>query len=107
MGKVIKNKMGLELAASRSSDYKHFQKNSSVFYILSDQVWWCNVKQFLVIAKIVSADLCKSIHDIVNYSTSICPSESGKCEEEGKKIQKKWISWEQKELFRWNKKQLS
>ena len=62
---------------------------------------------FWVIAKIVSADLCKSIHDIVNYSTSICPSESGKCEEEGKKIQKKWISWEQKELFRWNKKQLS
>ena len=38
MGKVIKNKMGLELAASRSSDYKHIQKNSSVCYILSEQV---------------------------------------------------------------------
>ena len=28
-----------------------------------------------------------SIHDI-NYSTSICPFESGKCGKEGKKLQK-------------------
>ena len=42
---------------------------------------------FQVIAKIVSANLCKSIHDI-NYSTSICPIESGKCGKEGKKLQK-------------------
>ena len=27
-------------------------------------------------------------HDIINYSTSICPFESGKCEKEGKKLQK-------------------
>ena len=28
------------------------------------------------------------IHDIINYSTSICPFVSGKCGKEGKKIQK-------------------
>ena len=29
-----------------------------------------------------------SIHDIINYSTSICPFAFGKCGEEGKKSQK-------------------
>ena len=43
---------------------------------------------FWVIPKITSAYLCKSIHDIINYSTSICPFESGKCGKEGKKSQK-------------------
>ena len=32
------------------------------------------------------ANLCKSIHDI-NYSTSTCPFESGKCVKERKKLQ--------------------
>ena len=35
-----------------------------------------------------SANLCKPIHDIINYSTFICPFESGKCGKEGKKSQK-------------------
>ena len=39
------------------------------------------------IPKNSSANLCKPIHDI-NYSTSICPFESGKCGKEGKKLQK-------------------
>ena len=33
---------------------------------------------FWVILKIKSVNLCKPIYDIINYSTSICPSESGK-----------------------------
>ena len=33
-------------------------------------------------------NLCKSIHDIINYSTSTCPLESGKCGKERKKLQK-------------------
>ena len=41
---------------------------------------------FLVIPKITSANLCKSVHDIINYSTFICPFESGMCEKEGKKL---------------------
>ena len=39
-------------------------------------------------SKNASANLCKSIYDIVNYSTAICPFESGKCGKEGKKSQK-------------------
>ena len=38
--------------------------------------------------KVASANLCKPIHDIINYSTSICPFESGKCGKEGDKLQK-------------------
>ena len=43
---------------------------------------------FWVIPKITSANLCKPIHDIINYSTSVCPFESGKFGKEGKKLQK-------------------
>ena len=43
---------------------------------------------YWVITKIASADLWKSIHAFINYSTSIYPFESGKCEKEGKKRQK-------------------
>ena len=35
-----------------------------------------------------STNLCKPIPDIINYSISICPFESGKWEKEGKKLQK-------------------
>ena len=41
-----------------------------------------------MIPKIASANLCKQIHDIINYSTSACPFESGKCGKERKKLQK-------------------
>ena len=40
---------------------------------------------FSVIPNITPANLCKPIHDIINYSISICPFDSGKC---GKKEQK-------------------
>ena len=43
---------------------------------------------FWVILKITSANLCKPIYEIINYSTSICPFEPGKCGKEGKKLQK-------------------
>ena len=43
---------------------------------------------FWVVLKITFANLCKPIYDIINYSTSTCPFESGKCRKEGVKIQK-------------------
>ena len=43
---------------------------------------------FPVFPKITSANLCKTIHDIINYSTSICPFEYGKYGKEEKKLQK-------------------
>ena len=76
MDKVIKNKR------------KQVHKNCIISYILSGQVWWCNIKRFWVIPKITSANICKPIHDITNYCTSLCPFESEKFGEEGKKSQK-------------------
>ena len=43
---------------------------------------------FWVIPKIAPANLCKSTYDIINYSTFICPFESGECGKEEEKIQK-------------------
>ena len=43
---------------------------------------------FWVIPKTTSANLCDPIHENINYSTSICPFESGKCEKERQKLQK-------------------
>ena len=42
---------------------------------------------FWVILEIIPANVWKPIYDI-NYSTSICPFESGHCGNEGKKLQK-------------------
>ena len=41
-----------------------------------------------VIPKITPANLCKTIHDIINYSTFICSFESGKCGKKEEKLQK-------------------
>ena len=62
---------------SPSSVIKQVQKKFSISYI-----------GFWVIPKITPAKLCKPLHDIINYSTSICPFESGKSGKEEEKIQK-------------------
>ena len=67
---------------------KQGQKNSFISYILSDQVWWCNIKRLLSYFKNCVANVCKPIHGITSHSTSICPFASGKCGKEGKKLQK-------------------
>ena len=68
---------------------KRVQKNSVINDELLDQVWWYNIKRFFyVIPKLSSANLCKPVHDIINYSTFICQFESGKCGKEGKQLQK-------------------
>ena len=67
---------------------KQDQKYSFISYVLSGQRWWCNIRRFWVIQKIASANLYKPIHDIINYSISICPCESGKCGKKGEKLQK-------------------
>ena len=43
---------------------------------------------FQVISNITSANLCKTMLDIINYSISICPFESGKSGKEEEKIKK-------------------
>ena len=81
------------------------QKTSFISCVLSDQVWWCNIKQFLSYYKITSENLWKPIDDI-KYLTCIYTFESGKCGEKRKNT-KIWISPDQKELFIWNEKQFS
>ena len=47
--------------------------------IISNGLW--------IIPKTASANWCKPIHDIINYSIFICPFESGMCGKEGRKLQ--------------------
>ena len=46
------------------------------------------LSSFWVILKITSANLCEPIHDIINYSTFICPIESRKIGNDRKEVQK-------------------
>ena len=87
MDKVIKNKNGLELVTSLSSG---FETSSKKIYLL---VTYYQIKfdgvlssSSWVIPKFTPTYLCKPIHGIINYSTSIC-SESGKSRKEEEKIQ--------------------
>ena len=59
-----------------------------ISYILSDQVWWCNIKRFLSYSKNYTCKFMQANALIINYSTSICPFEFGKCGKEVEKIQK-------------------
>ena len=109
MDKVIKNKRALELMTSRSSGYetssqlqvtKQVQKfmlrnkftSSQNFFISMYYLTKFNgviaIKRFLSYSKTTLANLCKPIHDIINYSTSICLLEFRRCGKEGKKLQK-------------------
>ena len=88
MDKAVKSKKSQELLTSLSSGYKASSEEFLISCVLSDQVWWCNIKLFLSYSKITSANLCKPIHDIIKYSTSIYPFESGKCGKKGEKIHK-------------------
>ena len=42
----------------------------------------------ILMTDLTAANLCKPMHDIMNYSTSICPFESGKSGKEEEKIRK-------------------
>ena len=74
-------------------------------YVLSDQVWWCNIKRVLIYSKNY---ICKfkqaKFWQIIPLPFAILNLE---CAEGWEKVTKIWISWEQKDLFRWNKKHLS
>ena len=75
MDKIIKNKRGQSLFRLQNK----FRKiRLLVMYYMTkfDDIIQSG---FSVIPKITSVSLCKPIHDIINYSTSICPFESGKC----------------------------
>ena len=66
---------------------RQWKKNLSYLYYLTkfDGIKWSG---FWIIPKIISSNLCKPMHDIINYSTSICPFESRKSGREEEKIPK-------------------
>ena len=113
MEKVIKNKRGFELVTNCSSGYKISSEKFLHYFYIIYYIYYIYLTNFndviysgvWVIPKITAANLCKPIHDIIN-STSICPFESGKCQKEGKKLQKfEYLNISRtKELFRWYKK---
>ena len=86
MNKFIKTKGAWSYWSIAFQVAKQIQKNCFIMYYLTkfDDIIQSG---FWVFSKITSPNLCKLIHNI-NYSTSIFPSESGKCGEEGEKLQK-------------------
>ena len=82
-------KIGPGTRACHSSSYKTSSEKVPllVMYYLAT---FDNVieSDFRVIRKITSANLWTPIHDIINYSTFICPFKSEKGGKEGRKLQK-------------------
>ena len=87
MENILKNKKG-----PGPSDHLLFRLQSKLRKIplIYDLTKFDNVAQssLWVIQKITSANLCQSIHGIINYSHLICTFEFRKWGKEGKKIQK-------------------
>ena len=104
IGKLIKR--GLELMTSCFQVMKQVQKYSFICYILSSQVWWRNAEQFLSYPKnyIWKFMEVNSWHKLFHFYLSFRIWKVWKGRE---KITKIWITQEQKELFRWNKKHFS
>ena len=105
--KITKTKKGLELVISPFSSHDTSSEKLLYSLYITDQVWWCNVKQFLSHFK---NHICKFMqvnswhHKLFRFHLSFWIWKVWK----GRgKITKIWISQEQKELFRWNKKHFS
>ena len=99
-----------ELGTSDQSLFRlpdKFKKNFVISYLLSDQVWWCNIKWFLSYSKTYT---CKFLqvnswhHKLFHFHLFFWIWKGWK----GRwKITKNWISREWKELLKWNKKHFS
>ena len=79
-----------------------FKKSSFISYVLSDQVWWCNIKQLLsyfenYICKFIQVNLW---HKLFHFHLSFWIRKVWKGRQKTTKI---WISWERKKVFRWDK----
>ena len=80
-----------------------FSKYSFICDMLSDQVWWCNVKQFFSYSKNY---ICKFMqvnwwhHKLFHFHLSFWIWKLWKGREKRTKI---CISWEKKELFWWKR----
>ena len=85
---VTKNKRGLEPVTSLSSGYKTSSKKIFISYLLSDKVWWCNVKQFLSYSKTYTCKLMQANswhHKLIHFHLFFW---IWKCGKEEEKLQK-------------------
>ena len=97
---------------SGTSDQSLFRSRNKfrkipLFVILSDQVWWCNIKLFLSYSKTYISKFMQVSswhHKLFLFHLSFWIWKVLKAKE---KITKIWISREREELFRWNKKHFS
>ena len=81
-------------------------RKTQISYVLSDQVWWCNIERFLSYSK---NHICKFMQANLWHRKLLhfnLPFWIRKVWKGRGKITKIWISWEWKELFRWNKKNI-
>ena len=88
MDKIIKNKRSMKLETNCSSGCKTSSENSFISYVLSDQIWWCNIKQFLSYSKNLICNFMQanSWHKLSHYH--FFPFESINFGKEGKKVSK-------------------
>ena len=88
-GRSYKKQKGLRTSDQSLLRFLNEFKKSSLWIIYYqtkfDGVIWSGS---WVIPKLTPANLCKPVHDIINYSTYICSFESGKCGQEEEKLQK-------------------
>ena len=73
MDKIMKSKRGLELLTSRTSVYQN--KVQKILLLVMYITW----PSLMMQCKAVFELFQKLDIDIINYSTLICPFESGKC----------------------------
>ena len=107
MDEIIKNKRGLELVIVRLQVMKQVHKNFFISYILPDQVWRFNIKQFLSYSKNCTWKLMQTNswqHKLFHFHLSFWIWKVWKGRGE---ITKTWISRKRKEFFRSNKKHFS
>ena len=107
MDEIIKNKRGLELVIVRLQVMKQVHKNFFISYILPDQVWRFNIKQFLSYSKNCTWKLMQTNswqHKLFHFHLSFWIWKVWKGRGE---ITKTWISRKRKEFFRSNKKYFS
>ena len=107
MDEIIKNKRGLELVIVRLQVMKQVHKNFFISYILPDQVWRFNIKQFLSYSKNCTWKFMQTNswqHKLFHFHLSFWIWKVWKGRGE---ITKTWISRKRKEFFRSNKKYFS
>ena len=107
MDKVIKNKWAWNYWPVTLQVTKEVHKNFFISYILSGQIWWCNIKQFLSYSKNDTWKFMQANsrhHKLFHFHSFFWIWKVWKWRG---KITKTWISPERKEHFRWNKKHFS